>query len=97
MNRVLKVTMWMLIGYVIGGIGGGLVVALFSPTAVDRGVEIAMTGTFVTGPMLAVLVGAWITSPGRRKTIVEPVEQAAALTPRSRRPPRHAANAPVMR
>lgn len=43
-------------GYLIGAVGGALLINLLSSNTHDRSVEAAMTGAFVTGPLLA-LVG----------------------------------------
>jgi hypothetical protein len=42
-------------GYVVGVILGMLMVQLFSPPKSDTGMETAMTGFFVAGPLVAVL------------------------------------------
>jgi hypothetical protein len=44
-------------GYVIGGVGGALLIHLTSSNTHDRSVEAAMTGAFVTGPLLALVGG----------------------------------------
>jgi hypothetical protein len=43
-------------GYVIGIFDGILLLGAFSPNIHDRSVEAAMTGTFVAGPLMAVVV-----------------------------------------
>lgn len=50
-----------LAGYALGGFGGGFLVSLLSSNRHDRSVEAAMTGAFVTGPIVALLalVVAW--------------------------------------
>jgi len=45
-----------LLGYAIGGLGGGFLVSVLSSNPHDRSVEAAMTGAFVLGP-LGALVG----------------------------------------
>jgi uncharacterized membrane protein YfcA len=44
-----------LVGYLLGAIGGGLLVALLSSNTHDRSVEAAMTGAFVLGPLAAIV------------------------------------------
>lgn len=45
-----------LIGYVVGAFGGGTIVSYLSQNRHDKSVEAAMTGAFVTGPILAIIV-----------------------------------------
>jgi hypothetical protein len=45
--------LWGLLGYVIGAIGGGLLVFWLAPNLRDHFIESVMTGVFVAGPMLA--------------------------------------------
>jgi hypothetical protein len=42
-------------GYVLGRIGGFALVTQFSSNQHDRSLEAAMTGFFVTGPLVAIL------------------------------------------
>ena len=42
------------VGYLVGAFGGGYLVSVLSSNSHDRPVEAAMTGAFVTGPLLAV-------------------------------------------
>ena len=44
-----------LVGYLLGAIGGGLLVALLSSNTHDKSVEAAMTGAFVLGPLAAIV------------------------------------------
>lgn len=44
-----------LVGYLIGAFGGGLLISTFSSNQHDRSLEAAMTGAFVSGPIVAVL------------------------------------------
>jgi hypothetical protein len=43
------------VGYLVGAVGGGLLVALLSSNTHDRSLEATMTGAFVFGPMGAVV------------------------------------------
>jgi hypothetical protein len=43
------------IGYVVGGFGGGVLINALSSNQFDRSVESAMTGAFVTGPLGAII------------------------------------------
>ena len=43
------------LGYIVGGFGGGALVSLLSSNTHDRSVEAAMTGAFVLGPLVAVV------------------------------------------
>ena len=56
------------LGYLIGAVGGGLLVSLLSSNTHDRSVEAAMTGAFVFGPLLAIVgfvTGFWRTKGAR--------------------------------
>jgi len=44
-----------LLGYPLGALGGGYLIYLTSGNQHDPSVEAAMTGAFVTGPLLAVI------------------------------------------
>lgn len=44
-----------LLGYVVGALGGGLLISVLSPNTHDKSVEAAMTGAFVLGPLGAVV------------------------------------------
>lgn len=68
MRRIGIGLVWAVAGYVIGAIGGGLLVGLLSGNRFDREMEATMTGAFVTGPLAAVVAlvtGIWRT--GRRR------------------------------
>jgi hypothetical protein len=58
------------LGYAAGGFGGGALVSLLSSNTHDRSVEAAMTGAFVTGPLVAVVgfVVAYLASARGGKT-----------------------------
>jgi len=43
------------LGYVLGAVGGGFLISALSSNTHDRSVEAAMTGAFVTGPLIAVV------------------------------------------
>jgi hypothetical protein len=61
MRRLLIGLLWAVPAYVIGALGGGYLVSMLSSNTHDRSIEAAMTGTFVFGPLVAVvafLVGA---------------------------------------
>lgn len=54
--------LWGLVGYLCGAFGGGWLVAQMSSNTFDRDVEAAMTGAFVTGPLVGIAafaIGAW--------------------------------------
>ena len=42
-------------GYLVGAFGGGFLINALSSNQHDRSVEAAMTGAFVTGPLVAVI------------------------------------------
>jgi hypothetical protein len=44
-----------IIGYAIGAVGGGLLISATSSNTHDLSVEAAMTGAFVTGPLVGLL------------------------------------------
>lgn len=43
------------VGYLAGAFGGGYLISVLSTNRHDRSVEAAMTGAFVTGPLVAIL------------------------------------------
>lgn len=48
-------------GYLVGAVGGYAAIQLLSANNHDRGVEAAMTGAFVGGPLVAIVaLVAWI-------------------------------------
>jgi hypothetical protein len=55
MRRVLAGAAGVVLGYVVGGFGGGMLVSVLSSNVHDRDVEAAMTGAFVLGPIGAVV------------------------------------------
>lgn len=58
MSQIAKIGLALLsalVGYVVGGFGGGILVSLLSQNRHDKSVEAAMTGAFVTGPIVAVV------------------------------------------
>jgi hypothetical protein len=62
LRRIGIALLWALGGYLMGALGGGLLVSWLSSNQFDRGMEATMTGAFVTGPLVAVvglLVGVW--------------------------------------
>lgn len=56
MKRLLRGLLWGVLGYLLGAFGGGLLIAQLSSNTHDVSVEAAMTGAFVTGPLVG-LVG----------------------------------------
>jgi hypothetical protein len=48
-------TVGAVLGYMIGAVGGGFMIALLSSNTHDRSLEAAMTGAFVLGPVAAIL------------------------------------------
>ena len=54
-RRVAFAVLGALVGYLFGAFGGGYLVSLVSSNTHDRSVEAAMTGAFVTGPLLALI------------------------------------------
>lgn len=58
MSQIARIGLALLIafiGYVVGGFGGGIIVSWLSQNRHDKSVEAAMTGAFVTGPIVAVI------------------------------------------
>jgi hypothetical protein len=55
MTRVLAGVAGVVLGYLVGGFGGGVLVSVLSSNVHDRDVEAAMTGAFVLGPIGAVV------------------------------------------
>jgi len=47
--------LWGIVGYLCGAFGGGLLVSQMSSNTFDLDVEAAMTGAFVTGPLVGVI------------------------------------------
>jgi hypothetical protein len=55
MGRQLAIgLMCAILGYVLGGVGGGWLISMVSSNTHDLSVEAAMTGAFVTGPIAAI-------------------------------------------
>jgi len=71
-KRVLFGLAGLLAGYLVGAAAGGAMVWLYSPNVHDREVEAAMTGAFVSGPLLAVaglVVGVILAGRSRRRSV----------------------------
>ena len=54
--------LWGFVGYLCGAFGGGWLVSQMASNRFDGDVEAAMTGAFVTGPLVALVafvIGAW--------------------------------------
>ena len=47
--------LWGAIGYLCGAFGGGFLISQLSSNNFDGNVEAAMTGAFVTGPLVGVI------------------------------------------
>ena len=65
-RRVLVGLLFAVAGYLLGAFGGGFLISVMSANQHDRSVEAAMTGAFVTGPLLALVAfvaGAVWTKP----------------------------------
>ncbi len=58
MRRLLRGFAWAIPGYLVGAFGGGALISVLSSNTHDGSVEAAMTGAFVTGPLLAVVAFA---------------------------------------
>jgi hypothetical protein len=54
-RRIALAVAWAVGGYIIGAVGGGLLVGMLSSNQFDRQMEQVMTGAFVTGPLAAVI------------------------------------------
>ena len=57
-KRVTFTLAGIVVGYLIGALGGGLLVSVLSSNTHDRSLEAAMTGAFVLGQLIALLGGA---------------------------------------
>lgn len=55
MRRFLSGLAWAVPGYLVGAFGGGYLISLLSSNTHDGSVEAAMTGAFVTGPLVAIV------------------------------------------
>ena len=55
MRRVGFGFLWGAIGYLCGAFGGGFLISQLSSNNFDGDVEAAMTGAFVTGPLVGVI------------------------------------------
>ena len=53
LRRVGIGVLWGTGGYLLGALGGGLLINILSANSFDREMEAAMTGAFVTGPLAA--------------------------------------------
>lgn len=75
MIRLLRGLGFAVIGYVAGGVLGYFLLIVLSSNQHDRDVEAAMTGAFVTGPLLGI-VGAivgFVRRPGRETGRQDPM------------------------
>jgi hypothetical protein len=54
-RRLLVGVLYGVVGYIAGAVGGGWATSTFSANAHDGSVEAAMTGAFVTGPLVAII------------------------------------------
>lgn len=61
------------IGYVLGALVGGWLISSLSSNSHDRSLEAAMTGAFVTGPLVALVGGVigFVTGRPRRSPIAQ--------------------------
>jgi len=66
LRRAFMGVLWVIPGYAAGAIGGGYLVYALSTNQHDRELEGAMTGAFVTGPLVAIVgfiagaaLGSW--------------------------------------
>jgi hypothetical protein len=55
LRKLLIALAGLVIGYLVGAFGGGLLVDVLSANTHDRAVEAAMTGAFMTGPLGAIV------------------------------------------
>ena len=61
--------LWGFIGYLCGAFGGAWLVTQTSSNTFDLDMEAAMTGAFVSGPLvglIAFVIGAWRAGPAAR-------------------------------
>jgi len=56
---------------VLGAVGGGFLISVLSSNTHDRSVEAAMTGAFVTGPLIAIIgfIVGFVKSNRKTKTL----------------------------
>jgi hypothetical protein len=66
LRRLLIAFAFAIPGYLLGAFGGGILIDILSSNRHDRGVEAAMTGAFVFGPVIAsiaFIVGLVVAKP----------------------------------
>ena len=68
MMRFLRAIGYAVAGYVAGGVLGYVLITWLSPNQHDKDLEAAMTGAFVTGPLLAVVAAIVGLVRGGRRT-----------------------------
>lgn len=59
MRRIGFGILWGIAGYLCGAFGGGLLISQLSSNTFDGDVEAAMTGAFVTGPLVGVIAAVF--------------------------------------
>jgi hypothetical protein len=59
--------------YAVGAAGGYFIIGISSANQHDRAIEAAMTGTFITGPLLAIVAFAsGVALAGRKPSVPSP-------------------------
>lgn len=65
--RIVIGVLLLLLGYLVGAVGGYTLLLSSTGNTHDAPVEAAMTGAFVTGPVVALLIALlWFLASGRR-------------------------------
>ena len=59
MPRFMRAMLGLIIGFLLGAVGGALLISLFSGNVHDKSLETSMTAAFVTGP-LGAIVGMFV-------------------------------------
>lgn len=74
-----------LVFYFVGAFGGGFLITVLSSNTHDKGMEAAMTGGFVIGPIAAFLGGILgaVFTPGTRNPSDDQAANSSALNRRS--------------
>lgn len=76
MSGLLRGVAWGAVGYLVGAVGGALLVQALSPNTHDLAIEAPTTGAFVTGPLVAIVAMVNGLARGARRSSPDAVSPA---------------------